>query len=155
MKFSKSFGFTLIEMLAVIAVVSVLAVIVISKYSAFRESQAISNGVEEVVALINEAHNRTLSGDSSLPYGVHLQSDRAVLFQGTTYSSGGTYNKTVMIDSVAVISSISLGGGGSDIKFDQLTGDTSQYGTFIIKLSSSTAGQKTITISKTGIVSSN
>ena len=148
-------GFSAIETLMVVAIGIILAGVIIAKYSAFRETQSLSNTVEEVVALLNEAHNRTLSGDNGVGYGVHLETSKAVLFQGTTYSSTASTNKTLTIESPVVLASISLAGSGAEVKFDQLTGDTSQYGTFIVKLSSTTTGQKTITVSKTGIVSSN
>ncbi len=148
-------GFTVIELFIVVLIVGILSLIVVNKYSSFREVQVISNTVEEITALIDEAHNRTLAGDNATTYGVHLESGKAVLFAGTTYSSGASTNKTIAVDSMATIASISLAGGGAEIKFDALTGDTSQYGTFIVKLASSTSGQKTVTISKTGFVSSN
>lgn len=148
-------GFSVIEILVTLAIVSILAVIISNRYSDFRETQSLSNTVEEVIALIDEAHSRTLAGDNATTYSVRLETNKAVLFVGTTYSSGASTNKTINIDSVVNLASITLAGGGQEIKFDALTGDTSQYGTFVVKLASSTTGQKTITVSKTGFVSSN
>ena len=148
-------GFSAIEILIVLVIVTILALIISNKYSSFRESQSLSNTVEEVIALIDEAHSRTLAGDNATTYSVRLETSKAVLFAGTTYTSGASTNKTINIDSVVNLASISLNGGGQEIKFDAITGDTSQYGTFVVKLASSTTGQKTVTVSKTGFVSSN
>lgn len=148
-------GLSLIEVVIGIVIVIILATIVAQKFSSFRQGQALSNSVDEVIAIINEARSRTLSGENGQPYGVHLQSDRAVLFAGTTYVANNSTNKAVVLDSAITISSISLQGGGSDVVFNQITGDTNQYGTLIVKQSSTTLGQKTLTITKPGIVSSN
>lgn len=152
---SFSRGFTLVELLITIAIILILAGLVVSNIGTFVQGQALNNGVDETIALINEARSRTLAGENGDEYGVHLQSDKAVLFVGPTYSSSASTNKVVTLDSSIVIGSISLGGGGSDVLFDRITGDTNNYGTYIVKKSSTTTGQKTITISKTGLVSTN
>jgi len=148
-------GRTLIEILFVIVIIVVLAAIVALSFSGFKKGQALPTGVDEVVALLNEARSRTLAAENGLQYGVHLASDRAVLFNGTTYASGTSTNKTIMMDSTVTITSITLTGGGADVVFNKLTGETSQYGTLIVKNTSTTVGQKTITITKTGLISSN
>ncbi len=146
---------TLIEVLTVLAITAILSAIVALSFSNFRKGQGLPNAVDEVMSLLNEAHSRTLSGENALQYGVHLQSDKAVLFVGTSYSSSASTNRPVSFISGITIASISLNGGGSDVVFNKLTGETSQYGTFIVKDSSTTVGQKTVTIVKTGLVSVN
>lgn len=148
-------GMTLIEILVVVAIAVILTGIATLSFYNFHSGQSLPNTVDEVTSLLNEARSRTLSGDSGLQYGVHIQSTSTILFSGAAYSSTSTTNKIILNDSMVVIASTTLQGGGTDIIFNKLTGETNQYGTFIIKNSATAVGQKTITVSKTGLVSSN
>ena len=148
-------GFTLIELILVIAIIAIMATIAALSFSGFHSGQAVPNTVNEATALLNEARSRTLAGDSGNQYGVHIQSDRVVLFTGTSYSSTSTTNKVILNDSTVTSASTTLQGGGSEVIFNKLTGETSDYGYFVVKQNSSTKIQKTITISQTGLVSSN
>jgi len=59
-----------------------------------------------------------------------------------------------MLNASDAVFNITLAGGGSDVIFNRLTGETSQNG--VITLSSpSTAQIKTVTVYKTGVVESN
>jgi len=148
-------GAMLIQVLIGVFVAGILATVAVSSLSNFRESQNITNSTDSVVSLLNEARARTLAGDNDSQYGVRLAAGSATLFAGTTYVSGAATNKVIALDVNTTITSISLNGGGSDVIFSQLTGETTQYGTLIVKRSSTTEGQRTITIVRTGIISSN
>jgi prepilin-type N-terminal cleavage/methylation domain-containing protein len=147
------FGFTLIETLIGVAIVVIIATVVAVNLSSFTKKQQIDNGVDESIALFNEARSRTVSAFGGNQYGVRVSSGSLEMFTGTTYSSASS-NKIVTLPS-GISTVVSIAGGGTDIVFEEMTGDTNQYGTVIIKNSSTTVGQKTITISKTGIASSN
>ena len=152
---NKNKGMTLFEVIGVVAIVGVMASIAALSFSNFHSGQSLPNTVDEVTSLLDQARSRTLAGDSGIQYGVHIQNDRAIFFSGGTYSSTSTTNITMLFDSLITIASTTLQGGGSEIIFNKLTGETNQYGSFIIKKTSTSNGQKTITVSKTGLVSSN
>ena len=147
-------GFTLIEMLIVVFLVITLSTLVFYNLSSRRTSQALNNGEDEIVALVNEARGNTISGENGSQYGVHFETKKAILFAGTTYTVGSSTNKEYDFDGAVTINSISLAGGSSDMVFKKLTGDTDQYGTVQI---TSTPGNatKTITVSKNGFVAGN
>jgi hypothetical protein len=87
---------------------------------------------------------------------VHFESNKVTLFVGEVYSSGASTNEVLTFNSIVSIPTsggINIG-GGSDVIFKRLTGDTIG-GTIIIQLVSNTAIKKTISISKTGLVSIN
>ncbi len=158
MKIIKNKGINLLEILIVIAIMSILISIIILNLSKFRNEQSLQNTVSDVISLLNQARNDTISSKDSMTYGVHLESTRAVLFQGSTFTEPNSNNKEIDFDaSVTVPASdgINLTGGGSDVLFNRIEGDTSDYGTIIIRLVSDATRQKTITINQTGIVSSN
>lgn len=147
-------GFTAIEILVVIAIGVLIATTFIGSLSNFLTAQVVRNTTEDVLGLIQEARTRTIASENSSQYGVHFQSDKAVLFVGSAYTAGVSTNKEIVFDTRAYVSAISLQGGGSDLLFNRLTGDSGTYGTITIRLVSSTDGQKTITISQTGVSSS-
>ena len=148
-------GFSLLQLVIAVAIVTALSVIIFSSTGTAKTNQLLKNETEGVVAVIKEAQEKTLSGEGDSQYGVHIQSDKVVLFTGSSYSSSASSNRAFTLDSTVTITSISLAGGGSDIVFSQLSGETSQYGTFVIKNISTTNGQKTITVSKLGLVTGN
>ncbi len=59
------------------------------------------------------------------------------------------------LDKAIVIEDITLAGGGSDILFEPLTGDTDEYGTFVVKKAASMNGQQVMTVTHAGQVSGN
>ncbi len=148
-----SAGFTLIETLIGVTIIVVISTIVAMQVSSFAKKQKIDNSVDESIALLNEARSRTLSADGGNQYGVRVGSSSLELFTGSTYSSAST-NKIVALPS-GITTVVSIAGGGTDVVFARMTGDTNQYGTIVIKDSTTTVGQKTITLSKTGVASSN
>ena len=148
-------GFTLIELLLVIVIISIVATIVVYNLPSERATQALSNNEDDVVSLLNEARSRTLSGDGALQYGVHLEANRAVLFPGTTFVDGASSTKEVDFDSQVSLSNISLAGTTSNVVFQKISGATDEYGTLVLSNSDTTPRTKTITISKTGLVSGN
>jgi prepilin-type N-terminal cleavage/methylation domain-containing protein len=151
-------GFTLIELLAVVAIIGVLVAVVISSLSTFRSRQALKNTTDDIISLINDARVKTISSVNSTNYGVHIESARLVEFSGATFVNGSSSNRQIDIDSSVTIPSsggINLSGGGSDVIFTRLSGDTSNYGTIVVQLSSNSSVKKTITINQTGVVSVN
>ncbi len=148
-------GFTLVEVLAVVFIIAVVATIVLYSLPAQRSSQVLNNGEDEIIALVNEARSRTLSAEGNISYGVHFESGRIVLFPGSVFYDGLAGNREVTFDSTVTLTSISLASGTPDIIFQKLTGETDEYGTMILKNTATTTGEKTITISRAGLVSGN
>lgn len=148
-------GFTFIELLISIAIVAIITIAIIGPFASLRNAQAIKNTTESVVALINQARVKTLSSENLLQYGVHFQSDKAILFSGTSFGGGTQVSEIAVSDNNSTLTNISLAGGGSDVVFTRLTGATNNYGTLKVTHVNASVPQKTITITKTGTVSSN
>ncbi len=155
MSFKKNIsGYTIIELLIVIGMISIIASIVALNFSSNRNQKSLSIALDETTSLINEARTDTLEGSSGSVYGVHFETSRAVLFKGSSFIDGTSGNKIISFDPSVSMSSIVLAGGGSNIFFKKLTGDTDQYGTLVIQQADGSMS-KTITIAQTGLVSSN
>ncbi|MCC7436639.1 prepilin-type N-terminal cleavage/methylation domain-containing protein [Candidatus Nomurabacteria bacterium] len=143
-------GLSLIEIIMVVAVLGIILTISVPGFVNFRKNQSIQNTTNSVVSLLEEARARTLASYNNTFYSVRIESNRAILFTGGTYSSSSPTNKTVPFESPVVLQSISLSGGGSEIKFDRIKGTTSQYGTIVLQIPSGTS--RTITINSGGVI---
>jgi len=145
-------GMTVIEILVVIAVLGIIFAVVIPQFSKSREMQVLKSGVADTLSSIDKARGNTLSSLNSSSYGVHFQSDKVIIFKGTDFSTRDTTkDETINIATPAVISSGTLA-LPVNIYFNRLSGLPSASGTIII---STDSYSKTITISTTGVASSN
>ncbi|MCX6753771.1 MAG: prepilin-type N-terminal cleavage/methylation domain-containing protein [Candidatus Nomurabacteria bacterium] len=156
LKINRNKGFTLIEILMVIAILGIISSIVLLNLSQFRNEQLLKNTTLDVVSLLSKARQNTLSSVNSTNYGIHFDNDKAVLFTGSVYSSNNTTNEPVVFSSKVIIpipSGLNIG-GGSDVIFERLTGET-VGGTIKIQLTSDSTKQKIITVGKIGNASSN
>jgi hypothetical protein len=132
-----------------------LALIVIPQFSKSREMQVLKSGVENSLSSIDKARVETLSSLNSSSYGVHFQSDKVIIFKGTSFSASDPNNETILLVTPANISNVTLGGvskSSGDIYFNRLTGAPNKAGTVTISTSSYS---KIITITATGVASSN
>ena len=151
-------GISIIEILVVISIIVILAIIILPNLSRFRNERTLSNTTQDIISLLNKARSDTISSFNSNSYGVHFETDKIVYFAGTTYNSSDSNNSIINLDSsvtIPVSGGINLNGGGGDVIFTRLTGDTAGYGTIVVRLSSDATRQITITINKTGAISSN
>ncbi len=144
-------GFSAGELIVVLGVMFLVAGIILSSFVTFRKNQALVMDTDTVVEVLRQARNQTLSSKDSSVYGVHFASTKITLFTGNAYSSGSGSNQDFVLSSTDTILTISLSGGGSDIVFQRLTGETAQNGTIKVSSSGSTAST-TVTIYKTGLV---
>lgn len=147
----KTSGFTFIEVLIIIAVIGILSVSVFSVYREFNNSRSLEVSVQNVASLLKEARSLTLSSKDDSVYGVHLEEDRAVLFKGTTYSTSSADNVEYIVSGLVTATS-TLTGGGNDVVFERLTGETTTFGTTTLWLTSDASSTKNIIIKETGII---
>ncbi|HAE36977.1 MAG: General secretion pathway protein H [Candidatus Nomurabacteria bacterium GW2011_GWF2_35_66] len=152
----KNKGITIIEILIVIAIIGIISAIIFVNLSDFRNEQSLKNTSIDIVSVLNKARQKTLSSVNSMNYSVHFETGSATLFTGTIYNSLDSSNEVISFDpsvNIPVSGGLNIG-GGSDVTFERLTGDTIG-GTIIISLVSDSTQQKTVTINKTGVISSN
>lgn len=146
----KNSGISIIEIILVLAVVALMFAIIVPSLISFRKNQAIQNSTNALVSLLEEARAKTLASYNNTFYSVFVDTDRATIFDGSSYSSTDSLNKVVFYESPIILQSISLNGGGSNISFERLKGTTTNYGTIILQIPSGSS--KTITVSASGIV---
>jgi len=145
-------GFTLIEIVIVMAISAFLIVGFFSVYSNFNKEKLFEFAVQGVANLLKEAKSSTLASKDATIYGVHFETGRAVLFKGSIFSEPNSDNREYTMPADVELSIINLNGGGSDIIFDRLTGETSQFGTMTISRVSDPTITQNIVVSQMGVV---
>ena len=157
MQNTKNKGMNMLEVIIVISIITIITAVTIPSLSSFKKQQALKNTTEDIVSLLNEARNSTISSKNSTTYGIHFEEDKATLFPGAIFIDS-TLNKQINFDQAVIISlddGINLHEGGDDLVFERITGNTTDYGTIIVQLVSDASKLKTITISSIGIISVN
>lgn len=141
-----------IELLIVIAILGILMSFILPSFLAFRRYSALNTTTEEIVTVINKARLSTISSKGDNQFGVHFQADKVVLFTGTTYTAGAVGNEESVLDPMLTLAAITLAGGGADVIFQKITGDTDQNGTMSLRVVAAPTASSTITIKPTGVV---
>ncbi|MBI2096236.1 MAG: prepilin-type N-terminal cleavage/methylation domain-containing protein [Candidatus Taylorbacteria bacterium] len=142
-------GFTLIEMLIVIGVISLLAAFSFSTFVSYKGRQSVAGGREIVTAVLNDARTQTLASKFDSQYGVRLATTTITLFRGANYDPATTTNKVYNLPVGVEISAVSLSGGGLDVTFKRLTGETNESGSVTV---TSGSLSETVTIHGTGLI---
>ncbi len=153
MFYFKNQGLTLLETLFAIGVLTLLFAFTLGPFGAIKDRKVLSDAAEKVEALLQEARTDTSSSLDASNYGVHFDTSSVTLFEGSIYSVSESTNKIVTLDSAVSISDISLSGGGSDVIFNRITGDTDNNGTVKISLVKDSSKSKIISIFPLGTVS--
>ena len=146
-------GFTLLEIIIVIAILGILTAITITAFRPFKQGTDLDTTTEHILGLLLEARAKTLSSENSMQYGIHFEGTRVVLFTGSAYSAIDPLNEETILPTTITISAITLAGGGSDVVFTRLTGETAAYGTITLRLVADTSKTKQIAITATGLSS--
>jgi prepilin-type N-terminal cleavage/methylation domain-containing protein len=143
-------GFTFIEILAVISIISIALSIAIINGRNFNNSIELENTVKSIDAKIKLAKAYSIGARNGTNYGVHFESDKAVIFEGDTFIDGAPANETFVFSDKIEVNTVSLAGGGSDLIFDRLVGSTSNFGNIEIVVISEPSKTKQIIINSDG-----
>ena len=145
-------GFTLIETVIVLFVMCLAVGAVLFGTSGLLARNKIDEAQEQIVSLLKDARDKTLARDGGAAYGVHLQTTQAIFFRGPTYSAGAASNTAYVLPSDIQISSYALTGGGADVIFTALTGETRNDGTIRLQKVGSSTINRTIRIYASGTI---
>jgi prepilin-type N-terminal cleavage/methylation domain-containing protein len=145
-------GFTLIELVIVISIIFIVSAISIVSFGLYEKKSAVENSLEEIIACLKSAQNKTLASEENSQWGVYFdpaQSDY-VLFKGSIYNPEAVENEINEIPQRIEINEINLAGGENKIVFKRLTGETDQFGSISLRLKGNPAETKTIYIEDSG-----
>jgi prepilin-type N-terminal cleavage/methylation domain-containing protein len=145
-------GFTLIEILIAITVMISLVAIVSNIFLSFDRHQALDRDTAKVISVLEKARQLTLFSKEASQYGVRLETSQIILFKGDMYQAGASNNSLTKLHSKVSISAYNLNGGGDDVVFERLTGETDQDGSITLQSTQDLTKTKTINIEKTGLI---
>jgi len=145
-------GFTLVEILISIAVLIVISFGIFRVFNSFDENQALQKDAAKVISVLEKARQQTLFSRDSSQYGVHFNINQVVLFKGDFYSSSDEDNVRTTLHSKVNISSKNLSGGGDEVVFERLSGETNQGGTITLQNRLDASKAIVVTIEGTGLI---
>lgn len=144
-------GFTLLELTITIGLLVLLVSMGLASLRATRNARELGAGAQSAMEALRLAQARTLAGENNSAWSVHLQQYKVVLFEGTDYAAAT--NKTdYPLPSSLEITGITLAGGGSDVVFKRVTGETDTGGSFVVDVASDPTVSFPVTIAPSGKV---
>ncbi len=142
-------AFTMLELLIVLGILAIVTIVSVPFFGSSISRNDLQNSAWRVIDDLRRAQSQAMAGHTNSAWGVHMQSDRHVFFRGTTYNAADPENIETVFPSTVTMSVISLNGGGSDVRFNKIRGDTSDYGSVTLQ-DTNTAETITITINRAG-----
>jgi prepilin-type N-terminal cleavage/methylation domain-containing protein len=142
-------GFTLIELLVVLAILAVFVFIALASFGVFGRQVSLDTASQQIISTLQLARNQTLASEDETVYGVHFETDRYVLFKGVVYDPSDINNKETVLTSTEIYER-NLAGGGDDVIFTRIRGNTTNTGNIKIKVIEEPSRTKTILINSLG-----
>ncbi len=139
------------EILVVIGVFMVIMSISFYYLSGFNKKEALEKDVAGLTALIRNARLLSVASKDAQLFGIHLDTDKAVLFEGSTYTPGGEDERVIVFSKQVYMSGYALNLGTPDIVFSRLVGNTQNYGDITLSLKDDSASS-TISVLQTGVI---
>lgn len=148
---TKQAGFTLIEMILVLAITAFLLGFIAINLTTSQRKASLSTTVTTFITDLHQQQMKAMTGDtegraSADSYGVHLDTNKYVLFYGTSYNALDTSNSPITLEN-----GLQFGTSGVDVIFSQLNGEISNPLSVILQ-DTTNGTQKTIDLNKYGIV---
>lgn len=126
-------GATLLEILIVIAIVTVLATLSLQEGGIFRKRSGLSRAVSDTVTTLRLARSHTVSSTGLSSWGVYLEPDKIILFQGLNFNGASPTNSVVTLpDTIAA--SFSLANSTDSVVFLRPKGNTANHGIVTLAL---------------------
>ncbi len=145
-------GFTLVELIIAISVFAILAVVGFISIFNYKQIQQIDLVTQEIIAVLRNSQNRSISQESGSRWGVYFENSSSVdfyeLFMGTSYAGGTVYARSVLPSGVQF--EIPAAGSNSSIVFSPITGLPANSAIIKISLVGSPTTSSTININSNG-----
>ena len=145
-------GWTLLESMLVVGIIGIVMSIGFLSYGKFVTEARKDEFSEEIVSVLREAKKKTLARENGFAYGVHLEQNSFTLFRAPAYIENDPENELHSVPANFQIASISLAGGGDEVVFLPLNGETNTHGSFVIEHNTGLTTPVTIRIYETGVI---
>lgn len=148
----KNSGITLMEILVSITIITILAVLGWSYMSKSWYSHALSKDQVGLISFLEEARSAAVSSKNNSKWSVLIEESKATMFSGETYIENNSANKVFLLNQSVFVSNINLSGGGNQITFSRLYGETSQSGTIILSSRNDENASTSISVLPSGVI---
>lgn len=143
-------GFTLIEVMLSIGIIALLAGISIPSANLFLSRNEVGVESVKIADSLRRARGQAMAGQEDSAWGVHFTATQYTVFKGASYSSSDPLNDYSDMPGVLTLGAITINGGGSNIIFNRIKGDTSTYGTTTVQ--NDAGDSKTIVVNQEGTI---
>ena len=143
-------GFSIIEIIFVLAIIAIMTSLVIPRKDGFSGKIDLENAAISIDSKIKLAKSRSISALDGNKHGIHFEPNRVVIFQDDIYVEGAAENEVFIFSDKIEINLISLAGGGDDLIFKRLTGETENFGTIGIRVINEPSSSRQIIINTDG-----
>lgn len=120
-------GFTLIEIVIAVAILVALAGLGLIVGIDLYKSNVLGTELDNAVNVLQKARAEAQANIGGSPHGISLQSNRYVIFRGSSYAA-----RDPLYDEEILISPIITATGSSEIVFSQLSGNANASGTITL-----------------------
>lgn len=156
-KINKQKSFTVVEFLVVFSVLAVLIIISAGAFILFQRKSDLNYGTEEIINVLRIAQNKTLASEGTSQYGVYFDNitvpSQYTLFKGSDYASREiSFDKVYKLSEKVEIYAINLG-GGNEVVFERLTGNSNLSGDLSLRLKTDPTNSQIIYIEASGQIS--
>lgn len=153
---NNQFGFTLVELVLVMAIASILFGFIAFNFIGQQKTVSVNGVSDTIISDMSSQQNKAMLGAGTTngnSYGIYFQSNKYILFKGTTYSAIDPGNFTVPIDSGYSLSNITF--TNNTVVFSARTGEVNGFSNghnTVTMQDSQGIKTETITVNRYGVV---
>ena len=151
---NKNKGFSMVEVVIAVLIVGIISGVAIFAFSSLKNKQVLQNEVNNLISILEETRSLTTSGKEALNYGIFFEpnSNRTVQFRGDVYDPNSPTNKEYLLAPSVLILEVNLNGGGTEVVFERLKGETNDFGSIVLGLVDATTTKETVEVYQTGTI---
>lgn len=123
-------AFSYLEIVIVIAILAIFSGMALLYGQTSQVRADVNAEAGNLASYLRLTQSQAMSGEGNTNHGIHLEVDKYVLFEGTSYTPGAPANYEIRLPNTLEIKNINLNGGGNDVIFTIPKGETAKSGTF-------------------------
>ncbi len=123
-------AFSYLEVIIVIAIIAILSGMTLLFGQTSQVRADVNAEANNLASYLRLAQSKAMSGESNSAHGIHLESDKYIIFEGSNYSPSDSANYEIEFPNTIETQNIALNDGGDDIIFTLPKGETKNFGTF-------------------------